>query len=60
MKKISNEFFQSAILKGNSAILDDFSPSVVEQNVANDTFFTIRSGVCQTSCRDHYVMHSQP
>lgn len=52
MKKISNEFFQSAILKGNSAILDDFSPSVVEQNVANDTFFTIRSDTAHKSINE--------
>ncbi|MGO2282077.1 MAG: hypothetical protein ACTJGW_11315, partial [Vibrio casei] len=26
----------------------------------NSTLVYGQTGVCQTSCRDHYVMHSQP
>lgn len=40
-KKVSDEFFNNAILKGNVALLDDFSTSVIERKSGADIFFEI-------------------
>lgn len=40
-KKISDDFFKNAILRGDIELFDSFSPSVVEKKVGPDTFFDI-------------------
>ncbi|MDT3295436.1 MULTISPECIES: reverse transcriptase domain-containing protein [Shewanella] len=42
IKIINNEFFKNAILKGNTALLDNFQPSVIERKVGDDVFFEIQ------------------
>ncbi|MEZ9157960.1 reverse transcriptase domain-containing protein [Vibrio lentus] len=41
MKKINNDFFKKAILKGNTSLYDNFEPTILERKVGCDTFFTI-------------------
>ncbi|MEH6465589.1 MAG: reverse transcriptase domain-containing protein [Shewanella psychromarinicola] len=41
IKKINNDFFKNAILKGNSVLLDEFTEKVTERKVGGDTFFEI-------------------
>ncbi|MGB0835706.1 MAG: reverse transcriptase family protein [Psychrobium sp.] len=43
-KRISDEFFRSAVLKGNSTLFNTFSPSVIERKVKGDIYFEIQKG----------------
>ncbi|EDV4561168.1 RNA-directed DNA polymerase [Salmonella enterica subsp. enterica] len=40
-KILSDDFFKNAILKGNSALFNEFTPSVTEREVGPDVFFEI-------------------
>lgn len=44
MMKISNEFFQKAILKGNKNLGNSFVPAVSEHSISDDSFFSILKG----------------
>ncbi|MEI7239716.1 reverse transcriptase family protein [Pectobacterium brasiliense] len=40
-KKVSDDFFKNAILKGNIHLFDKLDLSVIERNIGNDAFFEI-------------------
>jgi Reverse transcriptase (RNA-dependent DNA polymerase). len=52
MKRISNEFFKNAILKGDQDILDEFEPSVSERMIGGDTFFEIEKNSAHHSINE--------
>lgn len=41
-KILSDDFFKNAILKGNSALFNEFTPSVTEREVGPDVFLKLK------------------
>lgn len=53
--KISNDFFNKAILQGQTDLLDSFSPFVKEMNVGGDSFFEIVDGSDHSQINDRII-----
>ncbi|MEI8613559.1 reverse transcriptase family protein [Shewanella sp. PP-He15 brown] len=53
IKKINNDFFKSSILKGNKSLLDNFTPSIIERRIGDDSFFEIQKNT------DHHIINDR-
>lgn len=61
--KVSDEFFKKAILKGQSEIFNEFSPSVRESKVGPDSFFEIAQNSLHKDINDRitkFVLNKNP